>query len=171
MMTFNGDWNKECGGEDEVERILAVRNPGDGSREYCIQWHGYALSESTWEPESSLTNCREALRRFRVESVARGHQCDLTAAPTHDSNPDRCVTVEIHCDHGTPGPVQVLANGERLYRAERVLAMRFAHETDGSLRVDCLVKWYGWPVEQSTWEPDSALVDSRDAIFQYLTCM
>ena len=51
-----------------VERILDMKTVGRGSsqrRQYLVQWKGYPLYESTWEPESSLTKL-DAYRDFHA---------------------------------------------------------------------------------------------------------
>jgi hypothetical protein len=45
----------------EVEKIVSVRFTKNGSREFEIQWKGYA--ETTWEPENNL-ECQDALDAF-----------------------------------------------------------------------------------------------------------
>ncbi|SPQ27684.1 cda5f31c-8282-4ee5-8d18-f7a5df44c32c [Thermothielavioides terrestris] len=40
--------------EFEVENILAERRFEDGNMYYLVEWTGFALHESTWEPESNL---------------------------------------------------------------------------------------------------------------------
>jgi transposase InsO family protein len=53
--------------EFEVESILDVRTRrfGKGSREeYLVQWKGYPLWESTWEPKANLRHCPDLLREF-----------------------------------------------------------------------------------------------------------
>ena len=57
----------------EVECIRAIRRVGgcsqsqSGEREYLLKWRGYAESECTWEPLSSLgSGCMELLREFEA---------------------------------------------------------------------------------------------------------
>ncbi|GIZ39172.1 hypothetical protein CKM354_000256300 [Cercospora kikuchii] len=45
--------------EFEVERILEKRG-----QKYLIKWKGYPESENTWEPKSSLGNCKQLLHKF-----------------------------------------------------------------------------------------------------------
>ena len=51
--------------EYEVERILEARKVSHGTkREYLVKWKGYTEDENTWEPESNMTNCHDALAEF-----------------------------------------------------------------------------------------------------------
>jgi hypothetical protein len=59
------DFHYQADGEDEweVEKIVQHRNRDDGD-EYLVKWSGYPESESTWEPATNLTNCRQLLAQF-----------------------------------------------------------------------------------------------------------
>ena len=53
--------------EFEVEDILDVRviNRGRHRRQdFLVKWQGYGIFDSTWEPESNLTNCPDILSNF-----------------------------------------------------------------------------------------------------------
>ena len=60
----SSDSEGEGGGKYEVERVLNSRQTPGGA-EYHVKWVGYDVSEATWEPESSLVGCTEALNAFR----------------------------------------------------------------------------------------------------------
>ena len=52
----------------EVEDILDHRSRGHGRSscmEYLVKWCGYAVFESTWEPEANLTNCAHTLALYQ----------------------------------------------------------------------------------------------------------
>ena len=54
-------------GEYKVEEILDHRSHGHGRSfctEYLVKWRGYSVFESTWEPESNLTNCARTLAMY-----------------------------------------------------------------------------------------------------------
>ena len=53
----------DCEGEYEVEYVRASRVI-HGKRQYLIHWKGYSADSDTWEPESSLDNCTEAIQAF-----------------------------------------------------------------------------------------------------------
>jgi hypothetical protein len=38
-------------------------------RQYLVEWLGFPLSESSWEPVSNLTNCKDLLRLFNNSLV------------------------------------------------------------------------------------------------------
>ena len=55
-------------GEYEVEDILDHRSHRRGRSsctEYLVKWRGYSVFESTWEPESNLTNCARTLASYQ----------------------------------------------------------------------------------------------------------
>lgn len=54
--------------EYRVERILDVWQPDENVNtfQYLVKWFGYPVSESTWEWEWNLYNCREALTIFHA---------------------------------------------------------------------------------------------------------
>lgn len=49
--------------EFEVHQLLDRRSASNGY-EYLVHWKGFQLKDSTWEPESNLTNAEDALYRF-----------------------------------------------------------------------------------------------------------
>lgn len=51
-------------GEYRVERILEVRGRVRGARLFLVKWFGYPYDECTWEPESNLSGCEDALALF-----------------------------------------------------------------------------------------------------------
>lgn len=51
--------------EYTVERILDYRRGKSGKLEFKVEWEGYPLSESTWEPEEHLVNCTAMLKKFK----------------------------------------------------------------------------------------------------------
>ncbi|EGT58639.1 hypothetical protein CAEBREN_24458 [Caenorhabditis brenneri] len=52
-----------------VEAILDKRTNGEGEEEYEIKWVGY--DETSWEPNSSLTLCQDALDQFEKDYASR----------------------------------------------------------------------------------------------------
>ena len=55
-------------GEYKVEDILDHRSCGcDRSlcMEHLVEWRGYSVFESTWEPEANLTNCARTLASYQ----------------------------------------------------------------------------------------------------------
>ncbi len=47
----------------EVDSILATRKR-NGRREFLVMWKGFTKTDSTWEPEENLGNCKEILLSF-----------------------------------------------------------------------------------------------------------
>lgn len=62
QQTFHYETEEE--NEYEVEKILAQRG-NNHQKEFLVKWLGYDHSESTWEPETNLTNCRQLLAQYR----------------------------------------------------------------------------------------------------------
>jgi hypothetical protein len=57
-----------------VEKILAEEKADDGTMYYLIEWDGYPLEQSTWEPEENITE-KKTLQEWADEKmrVVRGH--------------------------------------------------------------------------------------------------
>ena len=53
-LLVDGEW------EYEVDSILSMRNRGN-KREFLVRWAGSGPESNSWEPESNLTNAREAV--------------------------------------------------------------------------------------------------------------
>ena len=54
------------------------------------------------------------------------------------------------------------SNGDQLFEVDRIVAQRRRGR-----RVEYLVAWRGYPPEESTWEPSSALAKARDVLADY----
>jgi hypothetical protein len=61
-----------------------------------------------------------------------------------------------------PPPAVTLENGAALWEVESILGRR-----GRGARVRYLVKWRGYPIHESTWEPLSALEGALEAIRDY----
>jgi Chromo (CHRromatin Organisation MOdifier) domain/Integrase zinc binding domain len=71
--------------EYEVQRVLDHRDHRRGRtkrREFLVHWQGYGPEHSSWEPESNLTNCQEAVQQYwdSQSAVRSGHRA-ATAQP------------------------------------------------------------------------------------------
>lgn len=76
---------------------------------------------------------------------------DLTQVTDEDS-------MDMTCDDLFPPPV----DGEDGYRVERILAVT---KVDGIPMF--LVKWFGYPIVDSTWEPKYNLTNCQDALIDF----
>ena len=61
-----------------------------------------------------------------------------------------------------PPEAQADSNGDEVYVVERIVAARKVGRA-----TQYLVAWKGYPPEENTWEPRSALTDARDALNDY----
>ncbi|KAJ8406693.1 hypothetical protein AAFF_G00296090 [Aldrovandia affinis] len=52
--------------------------------------------------------------------------------------------------------MELSAVGERVFAAECILKRRVR-----KARIEYLVKWKGWAIKYSTWEPEDNILDSR----------
>ena len=50
--------------EYEVEWILDHKGTVSGKRKFLVAWIGYGQEHNTWEPESNLTTCGDALQEY-----------------------------------------------------------------------------------------------------------
>ncbi|RKP33618.1 hypothetical protein BJ085DRAFT_41257 [Dimargaris cristalligena] len=70
--------------EYEVERIIGRKLRADG-KYYQVKWGGYPLSECTWEHQSSLTHCQQAIQLFECH-YRRENGLTGSTSPTLDSD-------------------------------------------------------------------------------------
>ena len=70
---------------------------------------------------------------------------------------DGCILQARHAGACKVGDV-----GEEDYEVESILDQRGAGRA-----LEYLVKWKGWPAEDSTWEPKSALADCPDVLKEW----
>ncbi len=57
--------------EYEVECILDDEYTVDAGQMYLVKWYGYPFEEATWEKESDLHNCGEALDSYLYTCLDR----------------------------------------------------------------------------------------------------
>lgn len=69
-------------------------------------------------------------------------------------------------NNSRPLPDAFTSNGEPQYEVERILNKR-SIKVGGRTVIQYLVKWFGYPVHESTWEPMQNLRAAREAIQQY----
>jgi hypothetical protein len=51
--------------EYEVEKVLDAKHKGKGHKlHYLIQWQGFPISDSTWEPADHMTHSTNAITEF-----------------------------------------------------------------------------------------------------------
>ncbi|KAJ1173796.1 hypothetical protein NDU88_005622 [Pleurodeles waltl] len=63
----------------------------------------------------------------------------------------------MRCDIGSlPAEMELSAVGERVFAAESIIKRRVRKG-----RIEYLVKWKGWAIKYSTWEPEENILDSR----------
>jgi len=69
-------------GKYEVGRILEVKFPKSGGREFLIRWKGHGEELDSWEPEDNL-DCRDLIQRFmdKHEKVMEASEKQLRIAP------------------------------------------------------------------------------------------
>ena len=63
-----------------VEEILEKRIT-NGKTEYFIKWHGFKISESTWEPEENLKNSQDFIDKF-----LKGEEANKKPEPQKEDN-------------------------------------------------------------------------------------
>lgn len=61
--------------EWEVKKIL-LHKERKKMTEYYVKWTGYGPEHCTWEPESNLTNCQDAVQEY-WDSVNKSHKAKL----------------------------------------------------------------------------------------------
>lgn len=66
--------------EDEgtfvVERILGIRDNGNGGQEYLVKWEGFDDSHSTWEPAESFLDARFLKKLIKEFHASEANQKD-----------------------------------------------------------------------------------------------
>lgn len=60
---------KQKGKAYEVEKILLHETKG-GKKYFLVQWKGYSITESTWEPEDNLDGCKDLIDAYFMNNSA-----------------------------------------------------------------------------------------------------
>merc|ERR1712161_117819 len=105
--------------------------------EYLVKWKGYPSSKSTWEPS-------ESLRDTALDTVLA---YDAKVETVKDD--DTYLEVEEIMEHRTCN-FQVGQDGQQRKEKKKKEEPKFEY----------LVKWKGYPVSESTWEPSKSLRDT-----------
>merc|ERR1712161_20682 len=105
--------------------------------EYLVKWKGYPSSKSTWEPS-------ESLRDTALDTVLA---YDAKVETVKDD--DTYLEVEEIMEHRTCN-FKVGLQGPQTKEKKKKEEPKFEY----------LVKWKGYPVSESTWEPSKSLRDT-----------
>merc|ERR1712161_36443 len=110
--------------------------------EYLVKWKGFPTSESTWEPTDNLTgNAYEA---------ALAYDAKISEAKVETvKDDDTYLEVEEIMEHRTCN-FKVGQDGQQRKEKKKKEEPKFEY----------LVKWKGYPVSESTWEPSKSLRDT-----------
>ena len=145
----------------EVESLLSKRSV-DGKPQYLVKWKGYSMNHCTWEPLENLS--RSEVKQMVEELDATMKK--VLPTPTSPVSPTRKRTLSINSEEENDMSPKSKSKSKRLarknknettvklddgstgYVVERLLRRRFR---DGDFQY--LVKWLGYPVNESTWEP------------------
>ena len=130
--------------EFEVDRILDHRdksvNSRRTSREYLVKWFGYGPEHNTWEPESSLVNCPEALATYCLKHL---HKSRPRKKHSHTSASMQSLARQTRkrvCDHVVlswahfPGP-------PRRTPEHRYMTVDAVHDLDKGYQHECYKMW------------------------------
>lgn len=97
--------------------------------------------------KNSVTVKPKNIRKVKANSV----ECSLELSAGKGRKKQR-VSVESECEEGEP-----------VYEVERILD----HRKDKNGEILYLVKWKGWPTENSTWEPEENLTNCKQILKNY----
>ena len=113
----------------EVEKVMEKRVAANGNVDYLVKWKGFAMAQSTWEPQDSLSYAQDSIEEYE-NSLRNGTRLE-------GKNPKRVAQKSI-------SPVNAPATIEEL----RIVGVRKAKEellwaaepTDGGLLVEISLK-------------------------------
>ncbi|XP_055329105.1 uncharacterized protein LOC129581859 [Paramacrobiotus metropolitanus] len=108
-----------------------------------------SLTKEQIRCQEGLTNCTDTAEWEVITRNGRG----TVTLPRAQKVPE------------TSRPKAVLETAtEEFYEVERVIAAELEMG-----KISYLIKWIGYPLEESTWEPQSAVQMSRDAVDQFIS--
>lgn len=169
----------------EVEEIVDEKTER-GKKLYLVKWKGYASSENTWEPETSLS-CPDLVVKYIKEKKApvvngklpkgkgrpAGKRSASSVADTATSPPAKrgrkSVTYAADVKNGDNDSDAEPTNGdaagddgEKEWEVEKIVDKRTG---DGGL-TEYLIRWKGCKASDDTWEPEDN-VNSPIAVAQF----
>ncbi len=68
----------------EVSKIIDDRTTKKGSTEYKVRWKGFSSAADTWEPESSLMKCPEALEQYIISKNNKSSKDEVSEAVSNE---------------------------------------------------------------------------------------
>lgn len=86
---FSTDYDGDCRGRYEIEKILDVKIGNGGHRRFLVKWWGWDHSENTWELESSVQHASGKIDAFyrRPEGQMIETTPTMSISPTKSARP------------------------------------------------------------------------------------
>ena len=69
--TFESKDVVSSAGNFEVEKVLSCMVSSNNQLLYLVRWKGFGSEDDTWEPESNLSDCQEAILEFYADLESR----------------------------------------------------------------------------------------------------
>ena len=76
-------------------------------------------------------------------------------------------TVMFGCDDLFPPAVEINDAGEEVFRVERIIGKRTSAMGGGVRELQYLVKWFGYPHTEASWEPTAQMDRCEEAIERF----
>ncbi|KRX27843.1 Chromobox -like protein 6 [Trichinella nelsoni] len=158
--------------EEELSqiRILGKRVADNGQIEYCIAKEDEDDSQGVWEPVENLNRYGDLITQFELNfRFTRSEEGD-DDLPLRQG---RMTRATFKGDSLTPFSrfsefQETNEQGKKYRRApyyeiERLLDRRIAHDGGN----EYLIKWKGYPIEDSTWEREENMMDAAGVIREF----
>jgi len=147
----SGSEEEEKDGPPPIEKLLTMRKPEAGRREYLVKYKESSFRRCVWKREKELrTECPERLRAFLKK--------EESASGSGRSSSDDEAEVVLGEDVRSKLPEDYPSEFWRFCRIERIVADRTLR--DGTKQY--LVKWFCLEYKDSTWENETDIDAEED---------
>lgn len=136
--------------EDYEVEVIVDHKLEKGKKFYLVKWKGWAASNNTWEPESSLS-CPAIVKKYLESSKAKKSTkkpaVSEKATKKKEDKKDKKSAKKTLKTKASKKAVEVEADWE----VEEITDVKY--NDDGTK--DFLIRWKGCDASQDTWEPES----------------
>lgn len=137
--------------EDYEVEVIVDHKTEKGKKFYLVKWKGWADSNNTWEPESSLS-CPAIVKKYLESSkVKKTTKNQAVSEKKSTKKEEKKVKKGAKKALKTKASKKAVAEVEADWEVEEITDVKY--NDDGTK--DFLIRWKGCDASQDTWEPES----------------